>query len=62
MMSHPKHPLTRVLPGLRAATAECAARDPARAQAMIDECFRSEDYREGREACAAKRKPEFKGK
>ena len=38
-----------------------ATRDLASAQAMIDACFRSADYVEGREAFAAKRKPEFKG-
>ncbi len=37
-------------------------RDFSRAQAMIDACFRSEDYAEGRAAFAAKRKPQFKGK
>ena len=31
------------------------------AQAMIDACFRSADYFEGRDAFAAKRKPQFKG-
>ena len=29
-------------------------------RAMVDACFNSEDYREGRKAFAAKRKPEFK--
>jgi len=38
-----------------------ALRDLNRAQAMIDECFRSADYVEGRNAFAAKRKPQFKG-
>jgi 1,4-dihydroxy-2-naphthoyl-CoA synthase len=28
---------------------------------MIDACFRSADYVEGRDAFAAKRKPKFKG-
>ena len=28
---------------------------------MIDKCFRSKDYVEGRAAFAAKRKPQFKG-
>lgn len=37
-------------------------RDLSRAQAMIDACFKSEDYVEGRAAFAAKRKPQFKGK
>jgi enoyl-CoA hydratase/carnithine racemase len=38
-----------------------ATRDLNAAQAMIDACFRSADYIEGREAFAAKRKPQFKG-
>lgn len=38
-----------------------AVRDLSRAQAMIDACFRSADYLEGRAAFAAKRKPQFKG-
>ncbi len=38
-----------------------AARDLARAQTMIDACFRSADYVEGRNAFAARRKPQFKG-
>lgn len=37
-------------------------RDLTRAQALIDACFKSEDYAEGRAAFAAKRKPQFKGK
>ena len=38
-----------------------AVRDLSRAQAMIDACFKSADYVEGRAAFAAKRKPQFKG-
>ena len=38
-----------------------ALRDLNRAQAMIDECFKSADYVEGRAAFAAKRNPQFKG-
>jgi len=38
-----------------------ARRELSRAQAMIDECFKSADYAEGRAAFAAKRKPRFKG-
>ena len=41
---------------------EPAQRDLARAQALIDACFASEDYAEGRAAFAAKRKPQFTGK
>lgn len=41
---------------------DAADRDPAAAQRMIDACFRSEDYEEGRQAFAAKRKPAFKGR
>jgi enoyl-CoA hydratase/carnithine racemase len=37
-------------------------RDINRAQAMIDACFGSADYAEGRTAFAAKRKPKFTGK
>jgi 1,4-dihydroxy-2-naphthoyl-CoA synthase len=29
---------------------------------MIDDCFNSEDYKEGRKAFAAKRKPAFSNK
>jgi len=39
-----------------------ALRDLNRAQAMIDACFSSADYTEGRAAFAAKRKPKFTGK
>jgi enoyl-CoA hydratase/carnithine racemase len=39
-----------------------AQRDLSNAQSLIDACFRSEDYAEGRAAFAAKRKPQFKGK
>lgn len=36
-------------------------RDMAAAQKLIDACFQSEDYREGRSAFAEKRLPQFKG-
>ncbi len=38
-----------------------SSRDLAHAQTMIDACFRSADYVEGRAAFAAKRKPQFEG-
>ena len=36
-------------------------RDLDRIAAMIDECFNSEDYREGRRAFMEKRRPKFRG-
>lgn len=41
---------------------EEASRDMGRAQAMIDACFQSADYQEGRQAFAGKRQPNFAGK
>ena len=41
---------------------EPAARDMSKAQTMIDACFASADYLEGRAAFAEKRKPHFLGK
>ena len=37
-----------------------ADRDLARVEALVNACFDSEDYREGRRAFAEKRKPEFR--
>lgn len=39
-----------------------AERDMGNAQALIDACFLSADYQEGRQAFAAKRQPNFQGK
>ncbi|MEO1470610.1 MAG: enoyl-CoA hydratase [Pseudomonadota bacterium] len=42
-------------------TADESARDLAKCQALVDECFASQDYIEGRRAFMEKRKPNFIG-
>jgi enoyl-CoA hydratase/carnithine racemase len=36
--------------------------DLARVEALVNACFDSEDYAEGRRAFAQKRKPQFRGR
>ncbi len=47
---------------IRAAGQSPGERDLARAQAMIEACFRSDDYLEGQRAFAEKRAPAFTGR
>ncbi len=40
---------------------DAAARDLSGAEALVNACFNSQDYVEGRRAFMEKRKPEFRG-
>jgi enoyl-CoA hydratase len=47
---------------VREAMKDAGERDPAMCKRLVDECFASEDYTEGRTAFMDKRKPVFKGR
>lgn len=48
--------------GIREAQREPGRRDLDRVHAMVEACFRSEDYKEGQAAFAEKRTPDFRGR
>ena len=47
---------------IRQAGLDQGARNPEQLERMLEACFNSEDYREGRRAFMEKRKPKFQGK
>jgi enoyl-CoA hydratase len=53
--------VTAAKAAIRAAGRSADQRDLARVEAMVEACFRSEDYQEGQRAFAEKRPPVFRG-